>query len=112
MDRNLVYPGSIPLDTDLLAINRNAMVGLGFFAQAALGTGVVVDGLACTPTAPASLTVNIGPGSIAQLSVVDASAFGSLAADSSDPLVKMGINLQSTPFTLVAPTVSGQSTNY
>lgn len=112
MDRNLVYPGSIPLDTDLLAINRNAMIGLGFLAQAALGTGVVVDGLACTPTAPASLTVNIGPGSIAQLSVVDASAFGSLPADSSDPLVKMGINLQSTPFTLVAPTVSGQSTNY
>jgi hypothetical protein len=23
MDRNIVYPGSIPLDTDLLATNRN-----------------------------------------------------------------------------------------
>ena len=112
MDRNFVYPGSIPLDTDLLAINRNAMIGLGYLAQAALGTGVVVDGLACTPTAPPSLTVNVGPGSIAQLNVVDVSAFGSLSADSTDPLVKMGINLQATPFTLVAPAVSGQSTNY
>ena len=112
MDRNIVYPGSIPLDTDLLAINRNAMIGLGFLAQAALGTGIVVDGLACTPTTPASLTVNISPGSIAQLSVVDSSAFGSLSADSTDPLVKMGINLQPTSFTLVAPTTPGQSTNY
>ncbi len=112
MDRNLVYPGSIPLDTDLLAVNRNAMIGLGYLAQAILGSGTVVDGLACTPTTPASLTVVVGPGSITQLNVVDASAFGSLPADSADPLVKMGINLQPTSFTLVAPTISGQSSNY
>lgn len=112
MDRNIVYPGSIPLDTDLLAVNRNSMIAMGFLAQAVLGTGTVVDGLALTPTSPASLTVNIGPGSITQLSVVDTSAFGSLVADATDPLLKMGINLQSVSFTLVAPTVSGQSTNY
>lgn len=111
MDRNLVYPGSIPLDTDLLAVNRNTMIGLGFLAQAVLGTGPVVDGFACTPTAPASLTVNVGPGSITQMSVVDATAFGSLAADSADPLVKMGINVAPVSFTLVAPSVSGQSVN-
>ncbi len=112
MDRNLVYPGSIPLDTDLLAINRNTMIGLGFLAQAVLGTGMVVDGLACMPTAPASLTVNVGAGSITQLAVVDPAAFGSLPANSTDPLVKMGINLEPVSFTLVAPTISGQSTNY
>ena len=39
MDRNLVYPGSIPLDTDLLSINRNAMIALGYLAQAVLGAG-------------------------------------------------------------------------
>ena len=38
MDRNIVYPGSIPLDTDLLTVNRNAMIGIGFLAQAVLGT--------------------------------------------------------------------------
>ncbi len=45
MDRNLVYPGAIPLDTDILSLNRNAMVALGFLAQACLGTNTVVDGL-------------------------------------------------------------------
>ena len=66
MDRNIVYPGSIPLDTDLLNINRNNMVALGYLAQAVLGTSIVVDGLACAPTTPASLTVVVGPGSITQ----------------------------------------------
>ena len=42
MDRNIVYPSSIPLDTDLLSINRNMMIGLGFLAQAVLGAGPAV----------------------------------------------------------------------
>ena len=112
MDRNLVYPGSIPLDTDLLAINRNAMVALGYLTQAVLGTNTVADGLQCSPTSPPSLSVVVGPGSITQLSVVDALAYGSLAADTMDPLVKMGVNLTPTTFTLTAPTTSGQSVNY
>jgi hypothetical protein len=112
MDRGIVYPGAIPLDTDLLSTNRNAMVGLGFLARAAFGTGTVVDGLAITPTGPASMVVNIGPGSIASQETVDATAYGSLALDTSDALVKMGINLTSTSFTLTAPGTSGQSINY
>jgi hypothetical protein len=112
MDRNIVYPGAIPLDTDLLSTNRNAMIAIGYLAQLVLGTGTVVDGLGCAPTTPASLTVTVGPGSIAQLSVVDALAYGSLPADSTDPLVKMGINLASNSFTVVPPTTSGQSANY
>jgi hypothetical protein len=112
MDRNLVYPGSIPLDTDLLGTNRNTMIALGYLAQAVLGTNTLVDGLACTPTTPASMTVTIGAGSITQLGVVDALAYGSLAADATDALVKMGINLAQTSFTLAAPTTSGQSINY
>ena len=112
MDRNLVYPGSIPLDSDLLAINRNAMVAIGALAQAVLGTGTVADGLACTPTSPASMSVSVAPGSIAQLSVVDTLTFGTLPADIIDPLVKMGINLTPTSFTLTAPTSSGQAVNY
>lgn len=111
MDRNLVYPGSIPLDSDLLAVNRNAMVALGALAQVILGGSTVVDGLACTPTTPASLGVSVGPGAIAQLSVVDGLAFGSLPA-ATDPLVKLGINLAATNFSLAAPATSGQSINY
>ena len=112
MDRNIVYPGSIPLDTDILYPNRNAMVGIAALTAAALGSNTVVDGLACTPSSPASLTVNIGPGSITQLTAVDATAFGSLAADVTDQIVKTGINLQATRFTLAAPANSGQSINY
>ena len=67
MDRNIVYPGSIPLDTDLLSANRNTMIGLGFLLQAVLGTSTVADGLPCQPTAPASMKVVVGPGSITQL---------------------------------------------
>jgi hypothetical protein len=112
MDRNIVYPGAIPLDTDALTPQRSAMIALGFLAQAALGSSTVVDGLACIPTSPASLSVLVGPGSILQLGVVDASAFGSDALDNSDALVKMGINIGSTTLTMAAPTVSGQSVNY
>lgn len=112
MDRQIVYPGSIPLDTDLLNVQRNTMLAVGYLAQAALGIGTVVDGLACAPTVPASMSVTVGPGSITQFGVVDALAYGSLPADSADPLLKMGINIAPTSFPLTAPTTSGQSANY
>ena len=107
MDRILVYPGSIPLDTDILNTNRNSMLALGYLARAILGSSTVVDGLACSPTTPASMTVTVGPGSITQPSVVDTYAYGSLPADITD-LVKLGINLTATSFTFVAPTTSGR----
>ena len=112
MDRNIVYPGSIPLDTDLLSANRNTMIGLGFLLQAVLGTSTVADGLPCQPTAPASMKVVVGPGSITQLGAVDLLAYGSISADPSDFIMKMGINSGSTTLTLVAPTSAGQSINY
>jgi hypothetical protein len=112
MDRNIVYPGAIPLDSDLLTLNRNTMIALGYLAQMVLGTSTIVDGLICSPTSPASLSVTVGPGSITQLSVVDTLAFGSLAADSTDQLIKMGVNLTATTFTITPPTTSGQATNF
>src|SRR3954452_22415436 len=112
MDRSVVYPGAIPLDTDLLAVNRNAMIGLGYLAQAVLGASAVADGLACQPTSPNSMAVNIGPGSLTALSVIDSIAYGSLPADSGTLLVKMGVNLAGTQLTLQAPTTSGQAVNY
>jgi hypothetical protein len=112
MDRTIVYPGSIPLDADLLSTNRNAMLALGYLAQAVLGQNTIADGLACNPTSPASLGVTVGAGSLTQLTIVDTLSYGSLPADTSDMLVKMGINISSTSFTLVSPTSSGQSANY
>ncbi len=112
MDRQIVYPGSIPLDTDLLSLQRNTMVALGYLIQATLGASPVVDDLACTPTSPASLTVQIGPGSIIASGTIDPFPFGSLPADTSDPLLKMGVNTGPVSFTLTAPVVSGQSIAY
>ncbi len=112
MDRNIVYPGAIPLDTDLLTINRNALIALGYLVQATLGSNTVVDGLACAPTSPASMTVTVGPGSITTLTTIDPLAYGSLPADNTDPLVKMGVNTTATSFTLTAPTSSGDSIAY
>src|SRR5271163_4215484 len=112
MDRQIVYPGAIPLDTDVLNLERNVMIHSGFMAQGAFGTGTQVWGLACGPTSPASMSVVVGPGAIVSQQVVDQNAFGSLAADTADALVKVGINLTSTTLTLTAPSSSGQSINY
>ena len=92
MDRNIVYPSSIPLDTDILSINRNMMIALGFLAQAILGSKSVVDGLSCQPTNPASMSVTVGPGSITQFGPVDTLSCGSMPAVTTDAVVKMGIN--------------------
>ena len=112
MDRNIVYPGSIPLDTDLLSINMNTMIGLGFLVQAVLGTNSVADGLSCQPTNPASMNIIVGPGSITQLAPVDILAYGSIPADPSDLIMKMGVNINPTTFGLTAPLSVGQSINY
>jgi hypothetical protein len=111
MDRNIVYPSSIPQDVDILNPNRNAMVAIGYLLQATLGTTVVVDGLACSP-AISGLGVVIGPGSITQLTTIDPMSFGSLGVDSTDPLMKMGINISPVALNLPAPVTPGLSINY
>jgi hypothetical protein len=111
VDRQIVYPGGIPLDTDLLSTERNIMVAIGYLAQATLGTNMVADGLACVPTSPESMSVVVGAGSITQFGVVDAEAFGSLPAEAS-PLLRMGVSLTPQSFTTTAPTVPGQGINY
>jgi hypothetical protein len=113
MDRTIVYPGAIPQDTDILQPQRNIMEAIGFALQATLGVQTVVDGLTCTQAPSPNMTVVVGPGSIIQNSVVDQNAYGSLPADTTDALVKMGINITSTtlgPFT--APSTAGQSQNF
>ncbi len=112
MDRQIVYAGAIPLDTDLLNTQRNTMVALGYLAQATLGSTTVVDGLACMPTAPASLSINIGAGSITQFGVIDTTPYGSLPALPANTLVRIGINTGATTFSLTPPAASGQVISY
>jgi hypothetical protein len=112
MDRQIVYPGSIPLDTDVLNIQRNIMISIGALAQVVLGTNIVVDGLVCSPTQPASMTVSVGAGSITQYGVVDNNPFGSLPALPNAPLLRIAAIITPTSFQLTAPSGSGQAINY
>jgi len=112
MDRNIVYPGSVPLDTDLLTLNRNAMTALGALIAASLGSATVIDGLTVSPTTPASMNIQVGPGSITLATTMDATAYGSLPADTADPVVKMGINPGWTFLACPAPATARQSMMY
>lgn len=112
MDRGIVYPGSIPLDTDILAPQKNAMVGLGWLAQAVLGVTTLASGLGCVPTGPASLQVVVNPGAIFTQGNTDTAAYGSLGADTVRQLVKQGLLLDAATLSCPAPGTAGQSINY
>ena len=113
MDRRIIYTGSLPQDLDVLTPQENTMKALGMLIRATLGTGTYVDGLACTQTTVPSLSVTVAQGSMVSLQTVDTTAFGSLAADTTDPLMKMGINISSTTLgPMAAPTTAGQSVVY
>ena len=112
-DRPIVYPSAIPQDTDILNTNRFAMVALGYLAEACIGTTTAINGLACLPTSPtADLHVTVARGAIFSMQVVDASSYGSLPADTSDPLMKIGINAAATVFTITPPSQAGYSQNF
>jgi len=111
MDRVEVYPQQILTDAEVLQTEKNGVVGLGHLARAVLGAGPVVAGLACAPTAPASMSVTIATGSIYALGTLDSSAYGSLGTDSSQ-VVKQGINSAIQTFSCPAPVTTGQSIVY
>lgn len=112
MDRQIVYPQSLPQDTDILNTNKNALVGLGLLALDIIGAGTTVSGLPCAATAPATLGVLIGPGRIYSLQNVDGSAYGSLAADVTDQVVKQGIQLGNVMLPTPAPATANFAINY
>jgi len=112
MDRQIVYPGQIPLETDLLNAQKNAMIGLAKLAESILGTNTLVDGLACTPTSPASMTVDVAPGQIFELENIDDSAYGALASDTTHQILKQGVALDKANLSCPAPGTAGYSINY
>lgn len=98
MDRQVVYAGAVPVDTDQLLQSRNAMVALGYLAKMVVGDGSsYADGLTCAPGN--GLAVNVSPGSLSVPTVVDSGAFGILPPNG-DPLVKIGVNTKVTPLSL------------
>lgn len=104
LDRQIVYVGAVPLDTDQLLQSRNTMVALGYFAKLTIGDDTAyADGLGCTPGS--GLSIVIGPGSMTLPTVIDAGSYGALPPDG-DALVKLGIN---TTATIVALPGVGQT---
>ena len=109
MDRLLIYPFEQPQETDLLNAQKFALLGMAQLAAAALGSGPLLQGLACTPGT--GLTVSVAPGQIYQSEVADATAFSSLPADSRTVL-KQGVVWTPTVLNCPAPGTAGQSINY
>jgi len=115
MDKTIVYLGAIPQPADILAPQRYTEIALGMVMRAAFGTGPVIDGLTASQQPTPDMTVQVGPGAIIVQTVIDPTAvgFGTLPADTSTNIVKIGINTQPTTLTaLVAPTIAGQSQNW
>lgn len=112
MDRKIFYASQIPLSAQFLQSERNTQVAIGKIAEAVFGTSTIVDGLHCSGMTPASLTIQIGPGHIFELENVDGNAFGSLLADVSHSIIKMGVNLDVTEFTLTPPETAGQAVDF
>lgn len=111
MDRKIIYPGQVPLETDLLNVNKMAYLALAKLVGAVLGPGPLVNGLACTPTSPASMSVLIGAGEIYAQEVTDQNAYSSLGTDSTS-IVKQGILASPVQLTFIAPVTNGYSINY
>lgn len=113
MDRLIVQMGALPLDTDILHTNRYALVGLGMALQAMFGSGNVgpyMEGLPCVPGT--GLTVNIGPGAVYVRGAIDATAYGTLPADTTDQIIQQGNLFGQNPLSCPAPGTVGQSINY
>jgi hypothetical protein len=111
-DRHFVYENQIPLDRDVLLTQMHTYIGLAKLAAAVLGTTQILNGFACTPTAPATLTVDVGPGEIYSLQNIDNTNFGSISLDNTHQIPKQGIILDSTNLSCPAPINPGQSINY
>src|SRR5207245_121707 len=69
-------------------------------------------GMACIPTVPASLAVQILPGTIYQQAAEDTVIYGSLGADTVDQIIKQGIIQSTTNLTLTPPGTGGFAVNY
>lgn len=80
--------------------------------QGVFGAGTLVDGFTCIPSVPAAMTVQVTAGNLFQLVVTDASAFGSIAADSTQVMKIAALAATQTLSGFTAPGTAGFSQNY
>lgn len=108
MDRTIIAPLEQMRAFDFAAFEHDVLVGLASLCRDILSqtTGNIVAGLAATQTTVASLTINIGAGSIYSSAPADATATGSIVQDLTG-ITQQGRNPGQT-VTVTAPSV-GQS---
>ena len=112
MDRQIIYPGQIPLETDLLKTNKNVLTAVGLLVSDLLGTATTATGFACTQLGTPALSVQVAPGRFYSLQNLDGTAYSSLAADTAHQIVKQGILLDAVTLACAAPSTAGFSVNY
>src|ERR1051325_3527693 len=76
MHRATSYVDQIPLAIWQLMAQRFSYAGLANLAQDIFGSPTAVSRLPCTPTSPASLAVNVGPGAIYSVQSLEPSIWG------------------------------------
>lgn len=104
-----IQSGALPLDTDLLNIQRFVQSALGQIIAGTLGSGTtLVDGFTCIPTTPATLAVQVTPGAMFALEAIDATSFGSLSSDSTQ-IMKVGTLTSTQTLSITPPSTGGYS---
>jgi hypothetical protein len=112
MDRMIIFTQEQGRSVDILFGARAALIGLAKLSQAAFGANTVVRGLPVTPNSPAALNVLVGLGEIYSMADVDATAWGALPADTTDVIVKQGLNMAAQTISTPPPATSGFSVVY
>jgi hypothetical protein len=108
MSRVIITTPQIAQSTDVLNAYVNPMISLGYALQMIFGdAGTFFDGLAATPSAT-PMSVDIAPGCVIEMSVVDATDYGDLPANL-NPLMKLGVNTAPQTFPLTAAPSAGES---
>jgi len=109
VDRQTIYYGQLPRETDLLLAEQNTMVALAKLSAGVLGATTIVNAFQCTPTTPASLNVLLTAGEIYQMENLEASNWSSISADTTDSILKQGILLEPVTIGITPPTTTGYS---
>jgi hypothetical protein len=107
MDRSIVYAGVVPLETDVLSVHRNVMVGLGWLTRGVFGTNTFCTDITVTANTPTAMDVVVNPGQIFSLEQTDPTNYSSLLTDS-HMITKQGILFDQTVLPLTAPGANSQ----
>lgn len=113
MRRVETYVGQQVYEWLFSAQAQNTMTAIAKLCAAMFGTSTIANGLACTPTSPATMTVQVGAGELYQMEPLEATACGTLPQNTVYNILKQGIQLGAfTTPAFLAPNTSGQSTSY